>query len=94
MSRSIGDYVASSLGVISEPIFIEETIDKDTKFIVIGSDGIWEFLTNKKVVHIVLPFYEKNDPDGACKALIKEATEWWNKEDIVVDDITAVVVFF
>ena len=94
MSRSIGDYVASSLGVIPEPIFIEETIDKDTKFIVIGSDGIWEFLTNKKVVHIVLPFYEKNDPDGACKALIKEATEWWNKEDIVVDDITVVVVFF
>ena len=27
-------------------------------------------------------------------ALIKESTEWWNKEDIVVDDITVVVVFF
>ena len=94
MSRSIGDFVASTLGVIPEPVFIEETIDKDTKFIIIGSDGIWEFLENQKVANIVLPYYQKNDPDGACKALIKEATEWWNKEDIVIDDITVIVVFF
>ena len=94
MSRSIGDFVASTLGVIPEPVFIEETIDKDTKFIIIGPDGIWEFLENQKVANIVLPYYQKNDPDGACKALIKEATEWWNKEDIVIDDITVIVVFF
>ena len=93
MSRSIGDYVASSLGVIPEPICFEQTIDKETKFMVIASDGIWEFLNNKKVVNIVWPFYEKKDPEGACKALIKEATDWWNKEDIVVDDITVIVVF-
>ena len=48
----------------------------------------------EKVAEIVLPFYKKNDPDGACKALIKESTEWWNQEDIVVDDITVVIVFF
>ena len=34
------------------------------------------------------------DPDGACKALIKESTEWWNRDDIVVDDSTGVTVFF
>ena len=38
--------------------------------------------------------YKNDDPDGACKALIKESTEWWSKEDIVCDDITVVVVFF
>ena len=94
MSRSIGDYIATSLGVIPEPICIEDTIDKDTKFIIIASDGLWEFISNKKAANIVLPFYEKNDPDGACKALIKESIEWWNKEDIVVDDITVIVAFF
>jgi serine/threonine protein phosphatase PrpC len=94
MSRSIGDLIATTLGVIPEPKFIEEKIDNDTKFIVIASDGVWEFLENKAVVDIVMPFYKKNDPDGACKALIKESTEWWNKEDIVVDDITVVIVFF
>ena len=94
MSRSIGDFIASKLGVIPEPKFIEEKIDKDTKFIIVASDGIWEFLDNDAVKNITMPYYEKNDPDGACKALIKTSTEWWNKEDIVVDDITAVVVFF
>ena len=94
MSRSIGDFIATTLGVVPLPKFIEEKIDKDTKFIVLASDGVWEFLSNEKVAEIVLPYYKKNDPDGACKALIKKSTEWWNQEDIVVDDITAIVVFF
>ena len=94
MSRSIGDFIATTLGVIPVPKFIDEKIDKDTKFIVVASDGVWEFLDNQKVADIVMPFYKKNDPDGACKALIKESTDWWNKEDIVVDDITVIVVFF
>ena len=94
MSRSIGDYFATSLGVIPEPICSEETIDEDSKYIVIASDGIWEFLSNKKVAKIVLPYYQKKDAEGACKALVKAATAWWNKEDIVVDDITVIIIFF
>ena len=94
MTRSIGDFISSNLGVVPELNFIEDTIDKDTKFIVAASDGVWEFLDNETVRDIVMPYYEKNDPNGACKELIKKSTEWWNQEDIVVDDITAVVVFF
>ena len=94
MSRSIGDFIATTLGIIPVPKFIDQKIDNDTKFIVVASDGVWEFLNNEKVEEIVLPFYKKNDPDGACKAFIKESTEWWNQEDIVVDDITVIVVFF
>ena len=94
MSRSIGDLIASKLGVIPEPKFLEEKIDKDTKFIIVASDGIWEFLDNDTVKNITMPYYEKKDPNGACKELIKRATEFWNQEDIVVDDITCIVVFF
>ena len=94
MSRSIGDLIATTLGVIPEPKFLEQNIDKDTKFMVVASDGVWEFLENETVKDIVMPYYLKNDPNGACKELIKKSTEWWNKEDIVVDDITVVIVFF
>ena len=94
MSRSIGDLIATTLGVIPEPKFLEQNIDKDTKFMVVASDGVWEFLENETVKDIVMPYYLKNDPNGACKELIKKSTEWWNKEDIVVDDITVIVVFF
>jgi len=94
MSRSIGDLLASTLGVIPEPEVRENNIDDKTKFIVIASDGVWEFLDNKTVMNLVKPFYEKNDPEGACRCLINESTKWWNQEDIVVDDITCIVIFF
>ena len=55
MSRSIGDLIASTLGVIPEPKFIEEKVEKDTKFLVIASDGVWEFLDNEAVRDIVMP---------------------------------------
>ena len=94
MSRSIGDLIATTLGVIPEPIIIEKEITPGTKFIILASDGVWEFLDNKMVKELVMPFYLKNDPEGACKALIKESTKWWENEDVVVDDITVIAIFF
>jgi len=94
MSRSLGDFKGKKYGIISLPEIIEVNLDENVNYIVICSDGVWEFLSNENVAEIVMPFYKKDDPDGACKALIKKSTEWWNQEDIVVDDITAIVVFF
>ena len=53
-----------------------------------------EKIYNKMVKELVMPFYLKNDPEGACKALIKESTKWWENEDVVVDDITVIAIFF
>lgn len=46
MSRSIGDLVAASVGVIPEPEFFELTLNESDKFLVIASDGVWEFIDN------------------------------------------------
>ena len=62
MSRSIGDNVAASVGVIPEPEFFEVELNSDDKFVVIASDGVWEFITNDDCVNMVVPFWEKNDP--------------------------------
>jgi len=35
----------------------------DDKFIIIASDGVWEFLTNEMIAKIVMPFYLKNSPE-------------------------------
>jgi serine/threonine protein phosphatase PrpC len=32
-------------------------LSESDKFIVIASDGVWEFLSNDEVVRIVEPFY-------------------------------------
>lgn len=58
MSRSMGDKVAHSVGVSAEPETLEFTLSQDDKFLVIASDGVWEFLSNEDVAQIVLPFYE------------------------------------
>lgn len=56
MSRSVGDLVASSVGVIPEPgkllltlEFRETELSEEDKFIILASDGVWEFIDNEEV---------------------------------------------
>jgi serine/threonine protein phosphatase PrpC len=79
MSRSLGDRVAASVGVISEPEILEFDLTSDDKFIVIGSDGIFEFLSNEDVLKIVVPYWRTNDVHGASENLAKEAKYKWMK---------------
>ncbi len=80
MSRSIGDLVAGSVGVICEPEIIECELNERAKFVVIASDGIWEFLSNERVAQIVNPFYYGNlDVNGAAEKLVEEATRSWRR---------------
>ena len=94
MSRSIGDLAAKKVGVIPNPLFKEFIIDNNSKYLVICSDGVWEFLSNENVMEICNKYYLRNDVNGLCQELIKKATFWWEKEDDVIDDITVVAVFF
>ena len=54
MSRSFGDDVATSVGVSSIPEIIEINRKPDDKYIILGSDGIWEFITNEEVIFLSL----------------------------------------
>ena len=67
---------------------------KDDKFIVLASDGVWEFLSNEDVAQIVLPFFEKRNAEGAAEALVRESyLKWKSEEDDIIDDITCVIIF-
>jgi serine/threonine protein phosphatase PrpC len=94
MSRSIGDMDAKLVGVIPNPEFIEYKIDSKAKYIIVCSDGIWEFLSNEEVMKIANSFYLRNDPFGLCQNLTNRSTDFWLKDDNYVDDITVVSVFF
>jgi serine/threonine protein phosphatase PrpC len=63
MSRSVGDGLAHSVGVSWEPEVKQLTMQQEDKFIVIASDGVWEFLSNENIGRIVWPFYLKNCPE-------------------------------
>ena len=94
MSRSIGDMDAKLVGVIPNPEFIEYKIDSKAKYMIICSDGIWEFLSNEEVMKIANSFYLRNDPFGLCQNLTNKSMDFWLKDDNYVDDITVVAVFF
>lgn len=77
MSRSIGDAVAASVGVIAEPEIIEYELTSQDKFLVIGSDGVFEFLKNEEIVKLIIPFWRNRDPQGACKIIVSSAEYRW-----------------
>ena len=94
MSRSLGDLQAKGVGVIPSPQIIEYDINDSTRYIVICSDGVWEFSSNEQVRDIANAFYATNDASGFCHELVKFAMNLWGQYDIVRDDITVVTVFF
>ena len=94
MSRSIGDLKGKKCGLISEPEIIEYKLDEKSKFMTICSDGVWEFLKNEDVMNIGIEFYINNEIEKYIDNLVKTSQNWWKKEDIIMDDITSVVVYF
>ena len=94
MSRSIGDLKGKTIGVIPDPGILEYDLNKSTKFVLACSDGVWEFLNNDTVRDIGKNFYIQNDASAYCHELIEQSLLEWTKNDIIVDDITAVVAFF
>ena len=93
MSRSLGDLQAKECGVIAKPQITEYEINANSKYFVICSDGIWEFLWNEQVRDIGNKFYYNNDIAGFCTELVSFAVSVWGEKDKIRDDITVVAVF-
>ena len=79
MSRSIGDLLAARVGVLYEPEIFQFKLTKNDKFIIIASDGLWEFVTNEHAVKIVAKYLLSGDTESAVEELIKVATEFWEE---------------
>ena len=96
MSRSLGDIDADACGVIPTPEVAFRTIEpgKDA-FLVLASDGLWEFISNDDVVNIVSTFLEqgKEAIDAARFLIAKAAMAWRVEEGDYRDDITCIVLY-
>ncbi len=69
-------------------------MDDDDKFMILASDGVWEFLSNEDVIDMIVPFWHRNDLKGACSTVVKESVAAWEREEESIDDITCIIVFF
>jgi len=97
MSRSLGDSMAARLGVIALPgkgylELISVYLSPEDAFVVVASDGVWEFLSNEEVVDIVAASLAVGEREHCCERLIAEASTRWDREGCK-DDITALVAF-
>ena len=93
MSRSIGDKIAHDIGVISEPEIFDFNLDDKCICLIIGSDGVWQYLKNKDIADIIGPFLNKKKAEQASKEIIRKSSLAWMENDVNVDDITVSVIF-
>lgn len=94
MTRSIGDTVGVTAGVTSTPDVQALKVQKDWRFLLLCSDGIWEFITSQEAVDIIAK-YPASDVQKAVDTLASEAwNRWINEEGDVVDDITVICAWF
>jgi serine/threonine protein phosphatase PrpC len=77
MSRSLGDRLAHSVGVSCEPELSHLILKEKDKILILASDGVWEFMSNRDVADIVIPYYERGAPEAAANALVKAAYMKW-----------------
>ncbi|RLN93409.1 hypothetical protein BBJ28_00006928 [Nothophytophthora sp. Chile5] len=90
MSRSLGDAVAHTAGVLSEPEFTTRWLDDQDRCLIVATDGLWEFMSNDECMEMAMG---QQDPKVAVDMLIMEANRRWMKEEQVIDDTTIIVAY-
>ncbi|KAK1286704.1 Protein phosphatase 2C and cyclic nucleotide-binding/kinase domain-containing protein [Acorus calamus] len=88
-TRSIGDSIAESIGVVANPEILVLELNPNHPFFVVASDGVFEFLSSETVVDMVTKFKEPRD---ACAAIVAESYRLWLQYETRTDDITVIVV--
>jgi hypothetical protein len=105
-TRSFGDLYAKVIGVHAEPeILIRYTlcaasshaqpalirdVQPNDRYIIIASDGVFEFLTNQMVADMVA---QRTDPLEACRAIVAQSYELWLRFEVRTDDISIIALY-
>lgn len=91
MSRSLGDYIAHSIGLLHEPeVHVGIPIDP-SNVLVIASDGVWEHMkSDEAAAEVARNLAQCTDPEQLSRQLVESARARWPAAHS--DDITALVV--
>lgn len=95
MSRCIGDILGhQDCGITAEPEVSTLDLTDKHKFLLLCSDGVWEFVSPDESVNIINQF-DSSKAMPAAEKLAKESWDRWIKEEggAVVDDITVVLLY-
>ena len=90
-TRSLGDTVGKRLGVSSDPELLTYQLDKNSRALVLASDGVFEFMTNEEVMNAAKRHW--GNAMAACEEIVEAAYNYWATDDSRSDDVTCAVVF-
>merc|ERR1719454_1196343 len=91
MSRSLGDLWGHECGMIHDPDFAQEKLD-GSAFLVLASDGIWDFVNQQEVADVVGEFGPSKTQEAA-EHLQKLAWKRWLEVEPLIDDITIIILW-
>jgi serine/threonine protein phosphatase PrpC len=86
VTRCIGDRPLRQFGLVSTPEIREEAICEHDKAVVLASDGLWDVVSNERVLHCLI--HTAKSPDMIAKRLLAEAMERGT-----TDNTTVLVIF-
>lgn len=79
LTRSIGDLEMKKYGVLNTPSISKNIINENNIFVVLGSDGVWDVITEEDLVN-----FSKNDINAGdlCKLIIKISIERDSRDNV------------
>jgi len=84
MSRSLGDRIGHTCGVSSEAEIKHFSITQDSIAIVMGSDGLWDVVSNKEIAKVIDIHKSLRQADKAASELLELSKRNWK---IKVDSV-------
>ena len=94
ISRSIGDKFLKNIGIIYQPVITEYKLSKNSRFIIMGTKGLWKGISNEKACMQVNKSIKLDNPLDSCRLLEKKAEENIFKNASYRDDMTSIVIIF
>ncbi|KAJ3179623.1 hypothetical protein HDU87_002829 [Geranomyces variabilis] len=92
VTRALGDTVASRLGILTEPDVAVIKLESSDKFLVMGTDGVWDGVSDADVLSCIRAHYPRA-PEEASKAITAASLAGLDRLNLD-DNTTNVVVFF
>ncbi|PIN16846.1 Serine/threonine protein phosphatase [Handroanthus impetiginosus] len=92
MSRAFGDFILKKHGIISIPDVSYHRLSPNDEFLVLATDGVWDVLSNEKVMSIVSSTHNEEE---AAKAVVDAAIASWKQKfpNTRRDDCTVICLF-
>ena len=90
-TRSLGDASSESCGVSAEAEIVTMQLSTVDAYLILASDGVWEFMTNEEVIETV--GMSTGEPVDACRDVVAIAYMLWLQFDVRTDDITIILAY-